>query len=60
MTTPALLFGYAVAVACWTPALLGRLTAGGISARLGLAAWLTAMASALAAAAVALQYLARP
>ena len=41
------------------PALLGRLTAGGISARLGLAAWLTAMASALAAAAVALQFLAR-
>ena len=59
MTTPALLFGYAVAVACRTPALLGRLTAGGISARLGLAAWLTAMASALAAAAVALQYLAK-
>ena len=59
MTTAALLFGYAVAVAWAAPALLARLTAGGISARLGLAAWLTAMASALAAAAVALQFLAR-
>jgi Zn-dependent protease with chaperone function len=59
MTTTLLLFGYAVAVAWWTPALLGRLTAAGISAQLGLAAWLTAMASALAAAAVALQLLAR-
>jgi Zn-dependent protease with chaperone function len=59
MTTALLLFGYAVTIAWWAPALLGRLTAGGISARLGLAAWLTAMASALAAAAIALQFLAR-
>ena len=59
MTTALPLFGYAVAVAWWAPALLGRLTAGGVSARLGLAAWLTAMASTLAAAAVALQFLAR-
>jgi Zn-dependent protease with chaperone function len=50
----ALLFGYALAVAWWAPALLARLTARGISARLGLAAWLTAMASALAWAAAAL------
>jgi Zn-dependent protease with chaperone function len=57
VTTAALLFGYAVAVAWAAPALLGRLTAGGVSARLGLAAWLTAMASALAAAAVSLQFL---
>jgi Zn-dependent protease with chaperone function len=55
---PALLvFGYAVAVAWGTPALLARLTSAGISARLGLAAWLTAMASALASLAVAMQYL---
>jgi len=59
VTTALPLFGYAVAVAWWTPALLGRLTAAGISTRLGLVAWLTAMASALAAAAVALQFLAR-
>jgi Zn-dependent protease with chaperone function len=58
VTTAALLLGYAVAVAWWAPALLGRLTAGGISPRLGLVAWLTAMASALASAAAALQYLA--
>ena len=52
-----LLFGYALAVAWWAPALLSRLTARGISPRLGLAAWLTAM-GALAAAA-ALEFLAR-
>ena len=33
-----LLFGYALAVAWWAPALLSRLTARGISPRLGLAA----------------------
>jgi len=55
---PALLvFGYALAVAWGTPALLARLTSAGISARLGLTAWLTAMASALASLAVAMQYL---
>jgi beta-lactamase regulating signal transducer with metallopeptidase domain len=55
---PALLvFGYAVVVACCVPALLTRLTAAGISARLGLTAWLTAMASVLASLAVAMQYL---
>jgi Zn-dependent protease with chaperone function len=53
------LFGYAVAVAWWAPALLGRLTARGISARLGLVAWLTAMASVLASTAAALQFLAQ-
>lgn len=57
---PALLLaGYALAVAWWAPALLGRLTARGVSPRLGLAAWLTAMASTLASAAVAVQFLAR-
>jgi beta-lactamase regulating signal transducer with metallopeptidase domain len=55
---PALLvLGYALAVAWCLPALLTRLTSSGISARLGLAAWLTAMASALASVVVALQYL---
>jgi Zn-dependent protease with chaperone function len=52
-----LLFGYALAVAWWAPALLSRLTTRGISPRLGLAAWLTAMASALASAAAALEFL---
>jgi len=57
---PALLLsGYALAVAWWAPALLSRLTARGISPRLGLAAWLTAMASALASAAAALEFLVR-
>ncbi len=55
---PALLvFGYALAVAWLAPPLLARLTARGISARLGLAAWLTAMASAVASAIAALQFL---
>jgi beta-lactamase regulating signal transducer with metallopeptidase domain len=52
-----LLFGYALAVAWWAPALLSRLTARGVSPRLGLAAWLIAMASALASAAAALEFL---
>jgi Zn-dependent protease with chaperone function len=57
---PALLvLGYALAVAWCAPALLMRLTARGISPRLGLAAWSTAMASALASALVALQFLIR-
>jgi Peptidase family M48 len=51
---PALLvFAYALAVAWYTPALLGRLTARGVSARLGIAAWLTAMLSSLACATAA-------
>jgi len=50
-----LLFGYALAAAWWAPALLSRLTARGISPRLGLAA----MASALASAAAALEFLVR-
>jgi hypothetical protein len=56
---PALLMsGYALAVAWGTPALLGRLTAGGARPRLGLAAWLTAMAGAVAAVIEALWFLA--
>jgi len=54
-----LVFVYAVAVAWLAPWLLARLTARGISARLGLAAWLTAMASALVSGVVALQFLVR-
>jgi Zn-dependent protease with chaperone function len=57
---PALLvLGYALAVAWYAPALLRRLTARGISARLGLAAWSTAVLSVLASALVALQFLVR-
>jgi Zn-dependent protease with chaperone function len=57
---PALLvFAYAMAVAWFVPPLLTRLTARGISARLGLTAWLTAMASVLACATVALEFLVR-
>ena len=48
---------YAVMLAWYAPAPLRRLTARGISPRLGLAAWLTAMASVLASAATALQLL---
>lgn len=49
-----LVFGYALAVAWSAPVLLTRLTRRGFSARLGLAAWLTAMASVLASIAAAL------
>ena len=55
---PALLvFGYALAVAWYSPALLRPLTLRGDSAGLGVAAWLTAMISVLASAAVALRFL---
>ena len=48
---PALpLFCYALAVAWLPAAALARLTSRGVSAPLGLAAWLSAMGSALAAA----------
>jgi Zn-dependent protease with chaperone function len=57
---PALLvLGYALAVAWYAPPVLARLTGRGISPRLGLAAWSTAMASVLASAVVALQFLVR-
>ena len=55
---PALLvLGYALVVAWCLPALLTRLTAAGLSARLGLAAWLAAMVSVLACVLSAIQYL---
>jgi len=53
-----LVFGYALAVAWSVPVLLTRLTRHGVSARLGLAAWLTAMASVLASAGAAVALLA--
>jgi Zn-dependent protease with chaperone function len=57
---PALLvLCYALVVAWFAPAMLARLTARGISARLGLAAWTAAMLSVLASALVALQFLIR-
>jgi beta-lactamase regulating signal transducer with metallopeptidase domain len=57
---PALLvFVYAVAVAWSVPTLLAGLTRSGNSPRVGLAAWLVAMASVLASLVVTLQYLIR-
>jgi Zn-dependent protease with chaperone function len=50
-------FGYALVVAWCGPVLLSRLTSPGLRARLGLTAWLTAMVSVLASAAVALEFL---
>jgi Zn-dependent protease with chaperone function len=58
MRAALLMTGYALAVAWGTPPLLSRLTARGASPRLGLAAWLTAMASAVAAVVAALWFLA--
>ncbi|MDQ2815486.1 MAG: M56 family metallopeptidase [Actinomycetota bacterium] len=55
---PALLmFGYAAAMALLAPAPLARLTGPGVHPRLGLAAWLVAMSSALAAMIVAVSFL---
>jgi Zn-dependent protease with chaperone function len=58
MTAALLVLGYTLAVAWSVPVLLSRLTRHGISARLGLAAWLTAMASVLASAGAAVALLA--
>src|SRR5689334_18420052 len=58
MSAALLVFGYTVAVAWSVPLLLSRLTRHGISARLGLAAWLTALASVLATAGAAVALLA--
>jgi Zn-dependent protease with chaperone function len=51
-------FCYTLAVAWSVPVLLSRLTRHGIGARLGLVAWLTAMASVLASAGTAVALLA--
>jgi Zn-dependent protease with chaperone function len=57
---PALsLFCYALAVAWCLPPWLARLTVSGVSARLGLAAWLGAMGSALAAVGLRILFLFR-
>lgn len=57
---PALdVFCYAIAVAWVLPLVLVRLSEKGVSPRLGLAAWLAAMFSAVASATVALALLAR-
>jgi Zn-dependent protease with chaperone function len=59
MRTALLLCGYALLVAWCLPPWLARLTSRGVSAPLGLAAWLCAMGSALAAAGLAIQFLFR-
>ena len=55
MTTALALLGYAACAAWCVPALLAPLTRRGVSVRAGLAAWLAAMASVLASAAVAIE-----
>lgn len=57
MNAALLAAAYAVAVAWWMPRLLTRLTASGISARLGLMAWVAAIASVLTCAMAAVQFL---
>lgn len=59
MTLALVMFGYAVVLACWLPAPLRRVAGTGVSPRLGLAAWLAALASVLACTAVAFWLLAR-
>jgi Zn-dependent protease with chaperone function len=50
------LLGYAACAAWCVPALLAPLTRRGVSVRAGLAAWLTAMASVLVSAVVAIEF----
>ncbi|HET9893593.1 MAG TPA: M56 family metallopeptidase [Streptosporangiaceae bacterium] len=57
MIAALLVLAYAIVVAVWIPPVLRRLTAAGISARLGLTAWVTAMASVLACAVTVLRFL---
>ncbi len=56
MNAALLAAGYAVAVAWCLPMLLTRLTAGSVCVRLGLAAWLVAMASVLTGAMAAVRF----
>ena len=56
MITALALLGYATCAAWCVPALLAPLTRRGVSVRAGLAAWLTAMASVLVSAAVAIEF----
>jgi Zn-dependent protease with chaperone function len=58
--TPALvMLGYAAALAWFGAAPLARLTASGVNARLGLAAWFAAMSSVVGSAVVAVSFLVR-
>jgi Zn-dependent protease with chaperone function len=59
MTAALLMLVYALAVSWCLPPLLARLTATGTSARLGLAAWLIALASVLGCVVAAVQFLVR-
>lgn len=59
MTAALLVLLYSVAVAWWTPAALARLTGSGTRPRLGIAVWLTAMASVVFSMAVSLFFLIR-
>lgn len=59
MIAALVVFGYAVVVAWLLPAMLMPLTASGSGARLGIAAWLTGMASVLVSAGVAVALLVR-
>ena len=59
MRPATLVFLYALAVAWYLPVLLTALTARGITAPLGLTAWLAAMLSVLASVVIALQFLVR-
>src|ERR1700756_3158132 len=59
MIAAVLMLVYGLAVAWCSPPLLARLTASGTSARLGLTAWLIALASVLGCLAGAIQFLVR-
>ena len=59
MTSALIMLSYAAALAWLGPAPLARLTARGVNARLGLAAWFVAVSSALASAVVAVSFLVR-
>jgi Zn-dependent protease with chaperone function len=59
MAAALLVFLYSVTVAWRVPSVLRRLTGSGVSARLGVAVWLTAMVSVLVSAGVSLALLIR-
>jgi Zn-dependent protease with chaperone function len=59
MVAALLVFGYSAAMAWWLPVPLTLLTKSGAGARLGMVAWLAAMASVLGSAGVALAFLIR-
>jgi Zn-dependent protease with chaperone function len=59
MTAALLVFVWSVTVAWKVPAVLTRLTRSGVSARLGIAVWLIAMASVLVSGGISLAFLIR-